>query len=184
MKSKGWCGPSHLGNITTAIKRTSELAVICVISSESSSVSKAVEWQEETGERKPLSAQFASLEVPVSSTNTCHFVTTPRRSLIFSLLEEDGMTSFLLWEITREIDMLNLIYEDTCSLGWFGSFSWRCHNTVCCTAIKIMFIAFDCAENLTLWLCLGSTKRRVGRVYPSMTNFCSLAATLRVFGLN
>lgn len=66
-----------------------------------------------------------------------------------------------------------------------NSFSWRCHNTLCCTAIKTMLISFDCAENLTtLWLHLRNTKRRVGRVYPSITNCCSLAATLRVFRLN
>lgn len=65
-----------------------------------------------------------------------------------------------------------------------NSFSWRCHNTLCCTAIKTVLISFDCAENLTtLWLHLRNTKRRMGRVYPSITNCCSLAATLRVFRL-
>lgn len=87
------------------------------------------------------------------------------------------------------IHFLNLIliqlYRDICRLGWFGCFCWRCHNALCYTVIKTMLISFGCADNLTtLWLCLGNTKRKVGRVYPSMTNFCSLAATLRVFRLN
>lgn len=54
-----------------------------------------------------VSGVFASLEVTISSTNTCHSVTTLKHSFIFPLMGKDGMTSFLLWIMAREEDMLN-----------------------------------------------------------------------------
>lgn len=62
---------------------------------------------DEAGGRKAVSGGFASLEVTLSSTNTCHSVNTLKHSFIFPLMGEDGMTSFLLWITAREKDMLN-----------------------------------------------------------------------------
>lgn len=87
-------------------------------------------------------------------------------------VEEERWSTFWIWQqyyytkISADLVGLGLFPEDTIML------SVTLQSKPCFYLLVL------------LWLCLGNTKKRVGRVYPSMNNFCSLAATLRVFRLN
>lgn len=62
---------------------------------------------DEAGGRKAAPGGFVLREVTISSTNTCHSVTTSKYSFIFPLMGEDGLTSFLFWITPIEKDMPN-----------------------------------------------------------------------------